>query len=47
MTVIQKRVVVPKQHFFVVINHREQFFQCAIFHEIIPGQSFFNGYTIS
>ena len=34
-TVIQSRVVVPKKHFVLVINCREQFFQSTVFHESI------------
>ena len=44
---IQSKVAVPKKHFFLVINRREQFFQSTMFHESSCGQPFLNGYAIS
>ena len=42
-TVIQSKVVVPKKHFLLVTNRREQFFRGTIFHESGCDQPFLNG----
>ena len=41
---IQSRVVVPKNHFFLVFNRSERFFHSTVFHESSCGTPFFNEY---